>query len=66
MNLANIITKICELLTKLTKSGLLYANLRVENIMINLKTNMKEINGIRFLNFGNILKFDDIDLICIP
>lgn len=34
--------------------------------MLNLKPNMKEIEGIRFLNFSNIIKFDEIDDICIP
>ena len=64
--IADIITKVCKLINMLTEAGIMYANLRVENVMLKMKPNMKEIEGIRFLNFGNIVKFDGIDKICIP
>ena len=65
-HLANMIKLVCELIQKLTDIGVMYGNLRTENLMIKLCPNHENIEDIKFLSFCNMVKFDQADQINIP
>ena len=44
----------------------MYGNLRTENMIIQLDHNEKEIEDVKFLNFGNMVKFAEGDYMTIP
>ena len=46
--------------------GAIYGNLRVENIVIKIDKTKKTILSTKFLNFGCLIKIEDVDKIRIP
>lgn len=45
---------------------MMYGNLRLENILIKLNDAQSKIEDVKFINFGNIIKFDEADKVHIP
>lgn len=64
--LANMIKTICELLENISNIGTMYANLRLENIVIRIDENKTRIEGMKFLSFGHLISIEDSEKLTVP
>lgn len=46
--------------------GMVYANLRLENILVKLTKDKQSIEDVRFINFGSLAIIEDAEMINIP
>ena len=65
-HLATLIHKICQFLKKLDDKGLVYGNLRAENIMVKFDRYRSRIEQIRFLDFGCSTTRQDLGEMVLP
>lgn len=65
-HLARLIQKICDFLLLLQEAGLVYGNLRPENVMIRVDDQQKEIQSVKFLNFGSVTRIDRAADLMVP
>lgn len=47
-------------------AGAVYGNLRIENILVKLDTAKTKVEGIKFLNVGNVIEIESAQNIVIP
>ena len=59
--MARLMKTICELLKTIADIGMIYGNLRLENIVIKLDRKLTTIERIRFLGFGSIITIEESD-----
>ena len=64
--LANLILITCNFLQKIADNGMLYGNLRAENILIRMNKQNTKILSVKFLNFGSLSSIEDSECIHIP
>lgn len=64
--LAYILSQICEVLRLVENTGSIYGNLRAENIILKMSLDKKNIDQVKFLNFGHLIQIDDAEKFRIP
>ena len=65
-HLAHIIKTVCELLKKVVDIGMIYGNLRLENILVKLNQKHTKIEHIAFIGFGSVVSIQQSNQIVIP
>ena len=58
--------KICVFLTKLTEMGVLYGNLRPENILIKFDKYKSRIEQVKFIDFGCVTDAENVNSMVLP
>lgn len=53
--MAYILTEICEVLRLVEKTGSIYGNLRAENIILKMSLDKRNVEQVKFLNFGHVI-----------
>ena len=66
IELANLIQSICYLLKSLSNKGMLYGNLRTENILLKLNYYKDKIENIKYLSFGSLTPIEESEKMNIP
>lgn len=64
--LALFIEKVSGFLKLLEEMGVIFANIRLENIIIKYNSARTEIENIRFLNFGHLIPVEESENLNIP
>lgn len=65
-HLATLMHKICVFLTKLTEMGVLYGNLRPENILIKFDKYKSRIEQVKFIDFGCVTDAENVNSMVLP
>lgn len=52
---AYILSEICEVLRLVEKTGSIYGNLRAENIILKISLDKRNVEQVKFLNFGHVI-----------
>ena len=46
--------------------GLMYGNLRTENVLLKFNKQMNNIQKVKFINFGTVVAIEDPVRMCLP
>ena len=66
MHIAQVTSTVCELLQTIANIGMIYGNLRLENIVLKLDRKHENIERIRFLGFGSLSTIENSEFMNIP
>lgn len=65
-HLARIVYLICQFLESLEKRRLNYSNLRAENVILMMSEDGQNIDGIKLINYGQILRLGQSEQLILP
>jgi len=65
-HLATLIYNICLFLDNMSDLGMIYGNLKAENIMIKLNKDKTQIQNVKFIDFGTVVNIDNTSEMLMP